>query len=70
MRGLVSQLPVGNKPAETCLAPQNGATQFTDTTPLSVGAAYYYLVRGRNVCGIGTYGTTSGGAPRNTTACP
>ncbi|HYV20007.1 MAG TPA: hypothetical protein VFC25_13365 [Verrucomicrobiae bacterium] len=70
MRGLISQLPVGDKPAETCLAPDSGSTQFVDNATPAVGAGFYYLVRGSNVCGVGNYGTTSGGAPRLSTVCP
>jgi len=70
MRGLISQLPTGGKPAETCLAPDSGSTQFVETDTPAVGAGFYYLVRGSNVCGVGTYGTTSGGASRNTAVCP
>jgi hypothetical protein len=67
---LGSQLPTGGKPAETCLAPDSGSTQFVDATTPAIGTGHYYLVRGSNVCGVGTYGTTSGGAPRNTAVCP
>jgi hypothetical protein len=70
MRGLISQQPVGGGAAETCLAPDTGATQSTDASIPAIGAGLYYLVRGTNVCGVGTYGSTSAGAPRNTAACP
>ena len=70
VRGLIAQLPTGGKPAETCLAPDSGSTQFVETATPAVGAGFYYLARGSNVCGVGTYGTTSGGAPRNTAVCP
>jgi hypothetical protein len=70
MRGLISQLPTGGKPAETCLAPDSGSVQFVETATPAIGTGFYYLARGSNVCGVGTYGTTSGGAPRNTAVCP
>lgn len=70
MRGLVSELPVGAGAAESCLASGATANQITDTSTPALGAAFYYLVRGKNVCGVGTYGSTTGGEPRLTTACP
>ena len=33
-------------------------------------AGFYYLVRGRNVCGDGTYGRASDGTSRASAACP
>jgi hypothetical protein len=69
MRGLVGQ-PIGGGAAETCLAVDSGSTNFVDATLPALGKAFYYLVRGGNNCGTGNYGTTSGGAPRNTAACP
>jgi len=42
---------------------------FEDTTaPPSSG--FYYLVRGVNVCGVGSYGADSAGAERTSPACP
>jgi len=34
------------------------------------GTGAWYLVRARNVCGTGSYGTETGGEVRNTPACP
>jgi hypothetical protein len=45
-------------------------TQTTDASTPSLGTCQYYLVRGVNICGDGTYGTASSGAPRSTTVCP
>src|SRR5262249_2727058 len=40
-----------------CLIAGVSDTPFTDTRPgPSLGQAFYYLVRGRNGCGLGTYG--------------
>jgi hypothetical protein len=73
LRGLVGQFPVGSGVAEICL----GATpdDFTsDASAPVAAAAYWYLVRGRNACGTGTYGfRTSGGVPageRTSSDCP
>src|SRR5262249_7585021 len=57
-RGLVSQLPVGSGAGESCLATVSGATT-TDAAMPPLGAAFWYLVRGRNSCGTGTYGVAS-----------
>ncbi|MBZ5640950.1 MAG: hypothetical protein LAO51_19605, partial [Acidobacteriia bacterium] len=70
MRGLTSEFPVGGKPGETCLVSGTTATSLSDPTVPALGSGFYYLVRGTNACGKGDYGTTSAGAPRNSTACP
>jgi hypothetical protein len=70
MRGALRQFPVGTGGSETCLASGvAGASTIEATTPAG-GAGFYYLVRGRNVCGSGTYGFATSGAERITTACP
>ena len=68
-RGLVSQLPVGSGAAEVCIASGPAATA-TDTATPGAGEAFWYLVRGRNACGTGSYGTDSLGGPRVTGVCP
>jgi hypothetical protein len=30
----------------------------------------FYMVRGRNSCGVGTYGAATSGAPRTASVCP
>jgi hypothetical protein len=41
-----------------CLAPASAATSYNDTRPSPAsGSAFWYLVRSKNSCGIGTYGT-------------
>jgi len=69
VRGGTANLPTGGA-GETCLAASVAATQVVDTAEPDPGASFYYLVRARNVCGVGTYGTTSGGAPRTPMVCP
>jgi N-acetylneuraminic acid mutarotase len=55
---------------ESCLAPSvPGATASDAETPVESGG-FWYLVRGRNVCGPGTYGHQSDGTERSSTACP
>jgi hypothetical protein len=70
VRGLVSELRVGGGAAETCLASGDTANQAADAAVPALGAAFHYLVRGVNVCGAGTYGAASDGAPHETEACP
>ncbi len=69
-RGLVAQLPVGSGSAETCLARGIAASVASDSATPAPGSGHWYLVRGRNVCGAGTYGLGEGGAPRATATCP
>ena len=70
MRGRVSELPVGGGASETCLASGVAGTQVPDSTTPALGTAIYYLARGSNVCGVGTWGSTSAGTQRVTLACP
>jgi len=70
MRGVLSELPVGDKPGETCLVTDTTATSISDTDVPGPQAGFYYLVRGANACGTGDFGRTSAGAPRTTSACP
>jgi hypothetical protein len=65
---LLKRLPVGGD-QETCVADGILATTVEDTTPVTT-TGVYYLVRGSNVCGTGTYGADSEGEPRITSACP
>ena len=69
VRGHLSDLPVGGA-GETCVLSGGGTPQVVDSTMPDLETAFYYLVRGRNACGTGTYGTQTGGALRTTAACP
>lgn len=73
-RGPVGQLPVGAGAAETCLASGLPATSTSDAILPGVGQGFWFLVRGRNSCGTGTYGyATVNGLPvteRITPTCP
>jgi hypothetical protein len=62
----------GNVDDSGCLAEDVAQTTWDDTQPEpSAGAGYYYLLRGENVCGNGSYGSSSGGSERlPTSACP
>jgi len=70
LRGALADLPVGNKPSETCRASGNTTTTATDASVPAVGRGFWYLVRAVNPCGRGTYGSASGGAESVSTACP
>ena len=70
LRGLVTQLPVGSGAGDICLA-SGVANEFTSDAAAPGGSsAFWYLVRGRNACGIGTYGFRTGGMERTSTTCP
>ncbi|PYT09121.1 MAG: hypothetical protein DMF49_03180, partial [Acidobacteria bacterium] len=56
--------------AEACLASGITGNSVVDATTPAPGTAFRYLVRGRNVCGLGTYGMASDGTPRTSMACP
>ena len=66
-RGALDAFPVG---ASTCLAPGVSGTSAGDSALPAPGTGYWYLVRGRNSLGSGTYGQQSNGTPRVTTGCP
>jgi len=68
-RGFVDEFPVGSGAGETCLVSEPGNTT-TDTDPPDAGTAYWYLVRGRNDCGTGSYGQQSDTTERTTAVCP
>jgi hypothetical protein len=74
LRGLANQFPVGSGPGESCLAPGIAAATASDPETPPVGSSYWYLVRGRNACGTGSYGFREvGGVPgaeRTSTSCP
>ncbi len=70
VRGTLNQFPVGGGAAETCLGTVASAS-ITDTTPPGSGRqGFWYLVRGSNVCGDGSYGSATNGTPRLVTVCP
>ena len=74
VRGLESGLPVGSGAPETCWRSGIAAATTSDSTTPTSGQAFWYLVRGSNTCGKGTYGWAANhGVPtvqRTTTACP
>jgi hypothetical protein len=70
MRGDVKQFPVGAGASEICLASNLAGSSTPDATTPASRAGFYYLVRGKNVCGVGSYGFATSGTERTTTVCP
>ena len=70
LRGQIGQFPIGSGPGETCVAQGTSTPGLPPDAAPSPGLGFHYLVRGRNACGAGTYGSTSGGAERASGACP
>lgn len=70
MRGLVSELPIGGGSSETCLGSELTTNQGRDSERPNLGMSYYYLVRGENSCGIGSYGRDSASNERTSSSCP
>jgi len=70
VRGSTGAFPVGPGGGdEACFDNLAGPTVVDPLLP-PAGAGFWYLSRGENACGLGTYGTRSNGLPRTTTTCP
>ena len=70
VRGDLSSFPVGPGGGdEVCFGNLTGPTVSDAAVPAS-DAGFWYLSRGRNSCGIGTYGTQSDGTSRISMTCP
>jgi CBS domain-containing protein len=70
LRGRIGELPVGFGPNETCLIQATTATSLPPDPPPALGEAFYYVVRGKNACGVGSYGFASSGDERTSFVCP
>ncbi|HEX5043798.1 MAG TPA: hypothetical protein VFV75_12880 [Candidatus Polarisedimenticolaceae bacterium] len=75
LRGGVRSLPVGSGGAgERCLIHDTVARTLTDPDLPPPGQSFWYLVRGENLCGSGTYGfearNGTPAAPRVSATCP
>jgi hypothetical protein len=68
IRGSLVGLPVGSSVASCLEGASLDTTANDDSIPLP-GAGFYYLARGDNVCGSGTYGTDSSGGEQVSVAC-
>jgi len=70
VRGSTAAFPVGPGAGDEVCFGNLLVTSVTDAQVPSAGTGYWYLSRGENTCGNGTYGTRSNGTPRTTTTCP
>lgn len=70
VRGAVGELALGVRPSDFCLASGTPGASASDALAPTPAHSFFYMVRGRNVCGAGTYGAASSGAPRTATVCP
>lgn len=69
-RGSLWHLPVGGAGApETCIESKTPIPKAVDPAIPTPGDGFWYLVRGRNSCGLGTYGEESAGPERLTAVC-
>jgi hypothetical protein len=74
VRGALAALPVGPGGLDEFCFDNLFVTSVSDSNPPSPGTGFWYLSRGENSCGIGTYGFQGvGGVPgaeRLTSTCP
>ena len=74
VRGSTTAFPVGPGGGDEVCFNNLGGPSLNDSTPPAAGSGFWYLSRGENSCGSGTYGTQgvngAPGAPRVTTTCP
>jgi len=70
VRGSTTFLPTGPGGIDEVCFPNTGGPSIADGALPPPGTAYWYLVRAKNSCGIGSYGTDSSLNPRLTTTCP
>jgi hypothetical protein len=70
LSGALSELPVAGGPSERCISGGSLITIANDGADPPPGTGFYYLVRGRNACGVGTYGKATSGTQRVSTTCP
>lgn len=70
VRGAIGELPPGAGGGESCVESRSTDLGASDSDEPAAGTGFYYLVRGWNSCGPGSYGTGTGGAPRDPAACP
>ena len=70
VRGSTGAFPVGPGGGDEACFDNLPGPALTDATVPTAGTGFWYLSRGENACGIGTWGTQSNGSPRATTTCP
>jgi len=70
LSGVTTELPVGSGASEACVVSSLDASSTVLSDVPASGNVSWYLVRGRNLCGSGPYGSASDGTPRESAACP
>jgi hypothetical protein len=70
VRGSTGAFPVGPGGGDEVCFGNRAETALTDPAVPAAGTGFWYLSRGENTCGAGTFGTRSNGSPRTTTTCP
>ena len=70
LRGNCAELPVGAGLDEVCLITTEPDPDAQDPDVPVSGQCRYYVVRGSNACGLGTYGFESAGPERLSAVCP
>jgi hypothetical protein len=70
VRGELSSLPVGPGGGDEICFDNLTGTALNDPAIPSPGTGRWYLARGENAQGSGTFGSQSDGSPRTTTICP
>ena len=77
VRGALAALPVGPGAGDEVCFPALPGLQLVDPSIPDLGTGYWYVARGKNACGPGSYGNTHinpgsslNGPPRVTTTCP
>ena len=69
-RGDIGSFPINAGAPGSCLVSNVAGNSTTDSATPSMDHGFWYLVRGRNSCGAGTYGFATGGSERIPAACP
>jgi hypothetical protein len=73
LRGIIGELPVSGAESEVCLLPDSPPTFVVDPDLPPPGQGFYYIVRGHNECGDGTFGFSTAGEermPEGPNGCP
>jgi len=70
VRGSLAALGVGPGDGDEVCFDNMDAPSVDDVTVPAGDQGFWYLARGINACGAGSYGTRSDGTPRVTTTCP
>lgn len=73
LRGVLEDLPVSGVESEMCLLPDSPPTFVVDPDVPPLGGGFYYIVRGHNECGDGTFGFATSGeerVPEGPNGCP